>query len=157
MRKEIVFVIMICLFTLIGCTTKTQRPFIKTPSKLGVIIPGGRSFYSNPTRGYIRNGADNLFIKVWLEPEFKTKEVLNNEPTPAIQGEPNFILSPNQIREEIMSLGEHFIYAEAWMFIDGYGWQKIETVIMEIFVDFRIGYGRTYGWNVTFREYDFRF
>lgn len=104
------------------------------------------TYYPDPTRGYIENQTDNVFIKVWLDPSFEVgrkKEL------------PDLDLPPQAIMEASMPLDEHSIYAQGRV-KTYYGWVSVGSVNKRITIDHRVCSGGHYGWKLIFRQSDFR-
>ncbi len=109
-------------------------------------IPDIRVYFPDPTKGYIQNRTYNIFIKVWLDPDFGSE---------GDKGEPDFYLPPKAIDKAIMPLGDHIVYAEG-LIKTQYGWESVGVTSEEISIDHRVYYGGHYGWYVEFNQSDFQ-
>jgi len=110
-----------------------------------------RTFYPDPTRGFIENKTYNIFIYVWLDPDFKGKRTGLKT-----AGLPDITLPPKSLVEIIMPLGSHFVYAEGRINTAEFGWQSVGVANKKIFINFNVRYGGHYGWKVSFQQGDFR-
>jgi len=157
--SKILLVLMVMTILLISCSRRQKYLLIEIPESQKVVVKEKekalvkgekRTFYPDPTRGYIKNSTYNVFIYVWLDPDFKGKRTGTKT-----AGLPDFTLPPKAIVEAIMSLGEHFVYAKGRINTVEFGWQSVGVVNKKIFVDHRVRYSGHYGWKVIFRQGDF--
>jgi len=125
-------------------TTGKKKTVVK-PSSV-VALPDKQVYFPDPTRGYIQNRCYNVFIKVWLDRDFR----------PGVAEKPDFYLPPKAIAEAIMPLGNHSVYAEGFMETREYGWKSVGTANLEVSIDHRVYYDGHYGWKAIFRQNSFK-
>jgi hypothetical protein len=164
-KKYIIFLFLASILIVYSCASKPQQKVIiqretiirSAPlvgeKKLGIteerralVIPE-KTYFPDPTLGYVENASYNVFIEVWLDPRFGDGRVL---------GPPTFDLPPKAIVEAFMSLGEHAVYAIGRAQTEHYGWKSLGVANKKVSIDSRVYYDGHYGWKVIFRQSDFR-
>jgi len=124
----------------------------KTPEAL--VIPP--THYPDSTLGKIENDTQNIFIKIWIDPESVEKMVFDTTQIEDILGKPNLILPPGVNHNNMaVDFGFHLILAEGMMKTNYFGWKSLGLAKKEFTVDSRIS-GGYYGWQVRFHQGDFR-
>ncbi len=143
----------------VSCSRRPKHPLVEIPASYKIVITKEsevvvedekRTFYPDPTRGYIENRTNNIFIYVWINPDFKGKRTGTKT-----AGLPDLTLPPKAIVEAIMPLGNHFVYTEGRIKTAEYGWKSVGAANKKVFVGSNVRYEGHYGWKVVFCQGDF--
>lgn len=121
---------------------KAEKKVVSSP----VVVPDGSVYFPDPTKGYIKNQTYNIFIKAWLDRDFK----------PGVREAPDLCLPPKAIAEAVMPLGDHIVYAEGMIQTKEFGWKSVGVASKRVSIDHRVYCSGHYGWYVVFGQGDFR-